>query len=113
MSLFIRIAQTRQGAERLIETRVLPILADCDFLDTLPEVDQSFIGVLPCLLHFCSLMCRLDHDHFLPSAIRRYHQLLMPALQLIDTILATLGSGHSFAVNQVLCNVSSLCGLIS
>ena len=47
MSLFIRIAQTRQGAERLIEARVLPILADCDFLDTLPEVDQSFIGGPP------------------------------------------------------------------
>ncbi len=47
MSLFIRISQTRQGAERLIETRVLPILADCDFLDALPEVDQSFIGVPP------------------------------------------------------------------
>ena len=45
MSLFIRIAQTRQGAERLIESRVLPILADCDFLDTLPEADQSFIGM--------------------------------------------------------------------
>jgi hypothetical protein len=25
----------------------------------------------------------------------------MPALQLIDTILATLGSGHSFAIDQV------------
>lgn len=47
MSLFIRIAQTRQGAERLIESRVLSILADCDFLDTLPEADQSFIG-MPC-----------------------------------------------------------------
>jgi hypothetical protein len=47
MSLFLRIAQTRQGAERLIEARVLPILADCDFLDTLPEVDQSFIGMPP------------------------------------------------------------------
>jgi nuclear pore complex protein Nup205 len=47
MSLFIRIAQTRQGAERLVESRVLPILADCDFLDTLPEADQSFIG-MPC-----------------------------------------------------------------
>jgi nuclear pore complex protein Nup205 len=47
MSLFIRIAQTRQGAERLVESRVLSILADCDFLDTLPEADQSFIG-MPC-----------------------------------------------------------------
>ncbi|KAH9982000.1 nucleoporin Nup186/Nup192/Nup205 [Russula compacta] len=91
MSLFIRIAQTRQGAERLMEARILPILADCDFLDTLPEVDQSFI----------------DYDHFLPSAMQRYHQLFMPALQLIDTILATLGSRHSFAVNQALEFLSS------
>ncbi|KAI0289640.1 nucleoporin Nup186/Nup192/Nup205 [Russula brevipes] len=91
MSLFIRIGQTRQGAERLIEARVLPILADCDFLDTLPEADQSFI----------------EHDHFLPSAIQRYHQLFMPALQLIDTILATLGSGHSFAIDQALEFLSS------
>jgi nuclear pore complex protein Nup205 len=91
MSLFIRIAQTRQGAERLIEARVLPILADCDFLDTLPEVDQSFI----------------DHNHFLPSAIQRYHQLFVPALQLVNTILATLGSGHSFAVNHALEFLSS------
>ena len=52
MSLFIRIAQTRQGAERLIESRVLPILADCDFLDTLPEADQSFVGMPCCLLRY-------------------------------------------------------------
>jgi len=113
MSLFIRIAQTRQGAERLIEARVLPILADCDFLDTLPEVDQSFIGGPPLgLLRFSSLIPWLDHDHFLPSAIQRYHQVVMPALQLVNTILATLGSGHSFAVNQVLYHTSSLHRLI-
>ncbi|KAI0270638.1 nucleoporin Nup186/Nup192/Nup205 [Gloeopeniophorella convolvens] len=86
MSLLVRIAQTRQGAERLVEARILPILADCDFLDTLPEADQSFI----------------DHDHFLPSAVQRYSQLFMPALQLVDAILATLGSSHAFAVNQAL-----------
>jgi nuclear pore complex protein Nup205 len=108
MSLFIRIAQTRQGAERLIEARVLPILADCDFLDTLPEVDQSFIGMPRSPLRYYSLIWWLDHDHFLPSAIQRYHQLLVPALQLVNTILATLGSGHSFAVNHVRYNISSL-----
>jgi hypothetical protein len=43
----------------------------------------------------------LDHDQFLPSATQRYHQLFLPALRLIDAILATLGPGHSFAVNQV------------
>ncbi|KAH9064457.1 nucleoporin Nup186/Nup192/Nup205 [Lactarius vividus] len=91
MSLLTRIAQTRQGAERLIEARVLPTLAICDFLDTRPDVDQTFI----------------DQGHFLPSAIQRYHQLFLPALQLIDAILATLGSGHSFAVNQALEFLSS------
>ena len=44
MSLLTRIAQTRSGAERLIEARVLPTLAVCDFLDTRPDVDQTFIG---------------------------------------------------------------------
>ncbi|KAI0297000.1 nucleoporin Nup186/Nup192/Nup205 [Multifurca ochricompacta] len=89
MSLLIRIAQTRQGAERLIEARVLPILADCDFLTHSPKWTSHL------------------SDHFLPSAIQRYHQLFMPALQLINAILATLGSGHSFAINQALEFLSS------
>jgi nuclear pore complex protein Nup205 len=44
MSLFIRISQTRQGAERLLEAQLLPTLAQCDYLDARPEVDQSFMG---------------------------------------------------------------------
>lgn len=44
MSLLIRVAQTRQGAERLLECRLLPTLADCDFLDTRPEENQAFMG---------------------------------------------------------------------
>ena len=45
MSLLIRMSQTRQGAERLLEARLLPILADCDYLDSRPEVDQDFHGM--------------------------------------------------------------------
>ncbi|KAI0063325.1 hypothetical protein BV25DRAFT_416650 [Artomyces pyxidatus] len=86
MSLLIRIARTRQGAERLLESRLLPTLADCDFLDTLPEADQAFI----------------DQDRFLGSAVQRYHQLFMPALQLVDAVLATLGSSHTTAASQAL-----------
>ena len=44
MSLLVRMTQTRQGAERLLESRVLPILADCDYLDARPEADQAFLG---------------------------------------------------------------------
>lgn len=44
MSLFIRMTQSRAGAERLLEAQLLPILAQCDYLDTRPEADQAFIG---------------------------------------------------------------------
>ncbi|KAF8154003.1 nucleoporin Nup186/Nup192/Nup205 [Crassisporium funariophilum] len=86
MSLFVRMAQSRSGAERLLESQLLPILAQCDYLDTRPEADQSFI----------------DLDSFLPSAVQRYHQLFMPALQIVDGMLATLGSKHTTATHQAL-----------
>ncbi|KAH9922299.1 nucleoporin Nup186/Nup192/Nup205 [Epithele typhae] len=86
MSLLVRMAQTRQGAERLLEARVLPILADCEYLDTRPETDQAF----------------LDRDGFLPSAVQRYHQLFLPALQLAAGMLVTLGERHTTAANQAL-----------
>ncbi|KAF9238369.1 nucleoporin Nup186/Nup192/Nup205 [Melanogaster broomeanus] len=86
MSLFTRMAQTRPGAERLLEAQILPILAQCEFLDTRPEEDQSF----------------MDQDSFLPSAIQRYHQLFMPALQLVVALLASLGTKHASANQQAL-----------
>ncbi|KAG6837755.1 hypothetical protein H0H93_001682 [Arthromyces matolae] len=86
MSFFIRMAQTRTGAERLLEAQILAVLEQCDFLDARPEADQSF----------------MDRDSFLPSAIQRHHQLLTPALQLIDVMLATLSNKHGTLVHQVL-----------
>jgi nuclear pore complex protein Nup205 len=44
MSLLIRMAQTRAGAERLLDAQLLIILSQCDFLDARPEADQSFVG---------------------------------------------------------------------
>lgn len=44
MSLFIRMAQTRQGAERLLEAQLIPTLAQCDYIDSMPESDQAFMG---------------------------------------------------------------------
>lgn len=91
MSLFIRMTQTRVGAERLLEAQLIPILAQCDYLDARPETDQSF----------------MDQDSFLPSAIQRYHQLFVPSLQLIDGMLATLGTKHTTLTNQALDFLSS------
>ncbi|KAF6749589.1 nucleoporin Nup186/Nup192/Nup205 [Ephemerocybe angulata] len=91
MSLFIRMAQTRLGAERLLEAGLIPTLAQCDYIDSMPESDQAF----------------MDNDTFLPSAIARYHQLFMPAIQVVDGILAVLGSKHTTATNQALNFLSS------
>lgn len=46
MSLLTRMAQTRSGAERLIENRMLLVLAEVDFLDSRPEADQAFLSKL-------------------------------------------------------------------
>ncbi|TRM60040.1 nucleoporin Nup186/Nup192/Nup205 [Schizophyllum amplum] len=86
MSLFTQMALTRQGAERLLESRLVSILTECDYLDARPESDQAF----------------MDHNSFLPSAIHRYHQLFMPALQVLNAMLATLGGKHATAANAVL-----------
>jgi nuclear pore complex protein Nup205 len=45
MSLLMQISQTRQGAERLLESRVITILSQCDYLDARPEADQMFVGM--------------------------------------------------------------------
>lgn len=42
-----------------------------------------------------------ENDSFLPSATQRYHQLLLPALQVLVALVATLGSKHITAINQV------------
>lgn len=91
LSFLIRMAQTRPGAERLLEARIFPVLSQCEFLDTRPEADQSF----------------MDQDSFLPSAIQRYHQLFMPALQLVAAMLTTLGTQHATASSQALDFLSS------
>ena len=102
MSLLVRMSQSRQGAERLLESRTLPILAECDYLDARPEADQAFMGMAAAhSLKHLAQTALADNDSFLPSAIQRYHQLFLPALQVISGILVTLGYRHTTAVNQV------------
>ena len=104
MSLLIQISQTRQGAERLLESNVIPVLSQCDYLDARPEVDQMFVGAWRWQHHsryVVRLTIRTDQSSLLPSAIQRYHQLFMPTLQLINGVLMTLGSSHQTATSQV------------
>jgi nuclear pore complex protein Nup205 len=44
MSMLIRIAQTRHGAERLQELQLLSILAQAEFIDARPEDSAIYAG---------------------------------------------------------------------
>ena len=101
MSFFIRLAQTRAGAERLLEAQILQILSRCDYIDATPEADQAFMGIYLSLFCINAKESSVERDSFLPSAIQRYHQLLMPALELIVALLSILGTKHTTVVNQV------------
>jgi len=42
-----------------------------------------------------------DDNSFLPTPIQRYHQLLLPALQLIDSVLSSASVSSTAAAKQV------------
>ncbi|KAG8950572.1 hypothetical protein FRC04_007391 [Tulasnella sp. 424] len=75
MALLVRVAQTRQGSERLLDSRIFGLLGHCEFLEARPQNDHAF----------------LDFDSFLPTAVQRYHQIIIPALQLVVSILSASG----------------------
>lgn len=44
----------------------------------------------------------VDAGYFVPPSLTRYHQLIMPALQLMSTMFGSLGSSHATAGALVL-----------
>jgi len=52
--------------------------------------------------HCSKLNAVADHDSFLPPAVDRYHQLLHPTLQLVESVLVTVGATNSDATKQAL-----------
>ena len=47
MSFLIRLASTREGAEKLLSAELLSKLAQCDYLGARPQVDASSMGASP------------------------------------------------------------------
>jgi hypothetical protein len=79
MSFFIRMSQVSTWFGTPIAN-----FRSMRLLDPRPEVDQSFLGMDFVMSSFLFSLISLDQDSLLPSAIQQYHQLLMPALQVID-----------------------------
>ncbi|GAA5892450.1 hypothetical protein JCM6882_005619 [Rhodosporidiobolus microsporus] len=86
MSFLVRLASTREGADKLLGAELLAKLADCEFLGARPLAEAS----------------SMDFDGFLPPATERHHQLLLPALQLVVNTLVSFGADTSVATRQAL-----------
>ncbi|CBQ72892.1 related to nucleoporin [Sporisorium reilianum SRZ2] len=82
LTFFNRMAQTRDGAERLLNAKIFDVLAQSDFLAARPDQDQEFV----------------DLDSFLPAATDRYNALLTPVLQLTTSILASTSAGSALSL---------------
>ncbi|EGG11345.1 uncharacterized protein MELLADRAFT_76626 [Melampsora larici-populina 98AG31] len=84
MAFLLRVAATRAGAEKLIEAKILARLGECNYLGRSSQAQLT----------------DPEFDTFIPSASERYHQLLLPALQLVASILIALGSESSTAARE-------------
>ncbi|KAG0147222.1 hypothetical protein CROQUDRAFT_43203 [Cronartium quercuum f. sp. fusiforme G11] len=84
MAFLLRVAATRAGSEKLIEAKALSRLGQCNYLG------RSSQGQLT----------NPEFDTFIPSASERYHQLLLPALQLVTSILIALGPDSPAAARE-------------
>lgn len=75
-SFLARLAQSSQGAEKLLDAKLFEVLAQADYLAARPDQDQDFV----------------DLESFLPAATERFGALLRPALQVSVSIVNVAAS---------------------
>ena len=82
MTLMIKIASTKEGALRLLESGFLSRLADCSFLKLRASQLQGQLQTSPLLME-------------------RYHMVIHPVFHLLAVTLSSLGSSNRNALNHV------------
>lgn len=85
MAFFLRIAQRRDGVDKLVDNKLIDNLLDFKALDLRPE-DISSAD---------------EFETFIPSANELYHQCLMPALQVLLCILSHVGVQNVAIIHKV------------
>ncbi|KAG8138021.1 hypothetical protein E2320_003954 [Naja naja] len=90
MAFLTKVAKIQQGALELLRSGVIVKLAQFQVYDMRPEIDQQGIFGMR------------DPPVFIPAPVERYHQILLPALQLCQIILTSSMAQHAQAARQVL-----------
>ncbi|KAJ9097699.1 hypothetical protein QFC21_004736 [Naganishia friedmannii] len=75
LAMMLRIAQTEIGGEKLIQAGILKTLATCDFISRQPYLEDMN-----------------QSDNLLPMPAERYHQVILPVLQVVAAVSRTLNS---------------------
>ncbi|KAI9495748.1 nucleoporin Nup186/Nup192/Nup205 [Zychaea mexicana] len=83
MSLFLRLALSKEGSKLLVENRIIEVLNHCQFINARPEQN----------------LLRAGRAYVESDFNNRYEQLLMPVLKLISALLCTLG--HVNVIDKV------------
>lgn len=83
--------QERPEAEACMRLRLLSVLSELTALDCRPFDEED---VTPGF-----------SDVGIPGTLARYHQILMPALQVCATVLHTMGDDNVSTVNEVILNL--------
>ncbi|KAK0532868.1 hypothetical protein OC842_003165 [Tilletia horrida] len=78
-ALFARLAQLRDGLVRLVDVRVLDAVSSLDVLDVRPSGDDMMDA----------------GDDFLPQSSERYHDIVLPVLQLCTVLASRAGRSNS------------------
>ncbi|KAM6437649.1 nuclear pore complex protein Nup205 [Liasis olivaceus] len=90
MAFLTKVAKIQQGALELLRSGVIVKLAQFQVYDMRPEIDQQGIFGMR------------EPPVFIPAPVERYHQILLPALQLCQIILTSSMAQHAQAARQVL-----------
>ncbi|XP_019753417.1 nuclear pore complex protein Nup205 [Dendroctonus ponderosae] len=89
MVLLTRLASSKMGAQMLLEQKLLGVFSNMSVYRLHPEVSTVWKGeeIL---------------DNFLPAPEQQYLQMFMPALDLCNAILTTLGTENQSAITQIM-----------
>ncbi|KAF6214486.1 hypothetical protein GE061_009229 [Apolygus lucorum] len=90
MALLCRVASTKIGAEMLLDQNALSCLSALHVYNKHPDIIPN-----------APMVGGMETD-FVPNVTTRYLQILMPALDLCDAVISSMGVENQIAIAQVL-----------
>lgn len=90
MSVLLRLAKTRSGAELLLSNKILDVFSGMKVFDMHPEFKQK------------KEWFEKNDGEFVPPVDNRYRQILFPALNLCDCLITTLGTENYSLISQLM-----------